>query len=124
MKNRFTLRILALLIALVITLSTFASCDIWGGGVSNTTASQKTDEWENYDSEHSDVNNDGFCDDCQIDVVETIDFLKEQLEVHEDKGKIYGMIAHVYHHRVVSDCDKVAEYAKKSIACNQPKGEK
>ena len=74
MKNRFTLRILALLIALVITLSTFASCDIWGGGVSNTTASQKTDEWENYDSEHSDVNNDGFCDDCQIDVVETIDF--------------------------------------------------
>lgn len=74
MKNRFTLRILALLIALVITLSAFASCDIWGGGVSNTTASQKTDEWENYDSEHSDVNNDGFCDDCQIDVVETIDF--------------------------------------------------
>ena len=47
--------------------------------------------------------------------VETIDFLKEQLEVHEDKGKIYGMIAHVYHHRVVSDCDKVAEYAKKSM---------
>ncbi|MBQ2902708.1 MAG: helix-turn-helix domain-containing protein [Agathobacter sp.] len=47
--------------------------------------------------------------------VETIDFLKEQLEVQEDKGKIYGMIAHVYHHRVVSDCDKVAEYAKKSM---------
>ena len=47
--------------------------------------------------------------------VETIDFLKEQLEVYEDKGKIYGMIAHVYHHRVVSDCDKVAEYAKKSM---------
>ena len=47
--------------------------------------------------------------------VETIEFLKEQLEVHEDKGKIYGMIAHVYHHRVVSDCDKVAEYAKKAM---------
>ena len=47
--------------------------------------------------------------------VETIDFLKEQLEVQEDKGKIYGLIAHVYHHRVVSDCDKVAEYAKKSM---------
>ena len=47
--------------------------------------------------------------------VETIDFLKEQLDVHEDKGKIYGMIAHVYHHRVVSDCDKVAVYAKKAM---------
>ena len=47
--------------------------------------------------------------------VETIDFLKEQLDVHEDKGKIYGMIAHVYHHRVVSDCDKVATYAKKAM---------
>ena len=47
--------------------------------------------------------------------LETIEFLKEQLDVHEDKGKIYGMIAHVYHHRVVSDCEKVAEYAKKSM---------
>lgn len=47
--------------------------------------------------------------------VETIDFLKEQLEVHEDKGKIYGMIAHVYHHRVLSDCDKVADYAKRAM---------
>lgn len=46
---------------------------------------------------------------------ETIDFLKEQLETNEDQGKIYGMIAHVYHHRVVSDCDKVSEYAKKSM---------
>lgn len=47
--------------------------------------------------------------------VETIDFLKEQLDVHEDKGKIYGMIAHVYHHRVLSDCDKVADYAKRAM---------
>ena len=47
--------------------------------------------------------------------METITFLKEQLEVHEDKGKIYGMIAHVYHHRVISDCEKVAEYAKRSM---------
>lgn len=46
---------------------------------------------------------------------ETMDFLNEQLEVHEDKGKIYSMIAHMYHHRVVSDCDKVAKYAKKAM---------
>lgn len=47
--------------------------------------------------------------------VETIDFLKEQLEIHEDKGKIYAMLAHVYHHRVLSDCEKVDRYAKKSM---------
>lgn len=47
--------------------------------------------------------------------VETIDFLNEQLEVHEDKGKIYSMLAHVYHHRVLSDCVKVNKYAKKSM---------
>lgn len=46
---------------------------------------------------------------------ETVQFLKEQLETHEDKGKIYGMIAHVYHHRVLSDCVKVEKYAKKSM---------
>ena len=46
---------------------------------------------------------------------ETIDFLKEQLETNEDQGKIYGMIAHVYHHRAVSDCEKISEYARKSM---------
>ena len=46
---------------------------------------------------------------------ETIDFLKEQLETNDDKGKIYSMLAHVYHHRVLSDCVKVEKYAKKSM---------
>ena len=32
------------------------------------------DEWAEYPSEHKDIDNDGYCDDCQIDVVETIDF--------------------------------------------------
>lgn len=47
--------------------------------------------------------------------VETIDYLKEQLDVYEDKGKIYSMLAHVYHHRMVSDSDVVSNYAKKAM---------
>ena len=46
---------------------------------------------------------------------EILDFLREQLEIHEDKGKINSMIAHVYHHRVNSDCTKVVKYAKKAM---------
>lgn len=47
--------------------------------------------------------------------VDTVDFLKEQLEQNPDKGKIYGMLAHVYHHRVISDCAVVNKYAKKAM---------
>lgn len=46
---------------------------------------------------------------------ETIDFLNEQLEGECDKARIYSFLAHTYHHRVSSDCEKVAKYAKKAL---------
>ena len=46
---------------------------------------------------------------------ETIDFLNEQLEGECDKARIYAFLAHTYHHRLSSDCEKIAKYAKKSM---------
>ena len=51
--------------------------------------------------------------------VETVDFLKEQLEGECEKGRIYSFLAHVYHHRMVSDSDKVSEYIRRSLM-NRP----
>lgn len=47
--------------------------------------------------------------------VETIDYLEDLLEKDCDKARIYSFLAHVYHHRVESDCDKVEKYARKSL---------
>lgn len=46
---------------------------------------------------------------------ETVDFLQEQLDGEYDKARICAFLAHVYHHRVVSDCEKVKRYAGKSL---------
>ena len=46
---------------------------------------------------------------------ETIDFLNEQLEGECDRARIYAFLAHTYHHRVASDCEKIVKYAKKSM---------
>lgn len=46
---------------------------------------------------------------------DTVDFLKEQLEgaeVTSDKNEVYSLLAHVYHHRVLSDCEYADKYAK------------
>lgn len=47
--------------------------------------------------------------------VETIDFLQQQMEVYPDKGRINSFLAHVYHHRMESDSEKVSKYARKAI---------
>lgn len=47
--------------------------------------------------------------------VETIDFLMEQLDGECDKARIYSFLAHVYHHRIMSDCGKVEKYAHKAL---------
>ena len=47
--------------------------------------------------------------------VETIDFLQERLEEGEEKGRIYSFLAHTYHHRMISDSEKTAKYAKKAM---------
>lgn len=46
---------------------------------------------------------------------ELIAFLKEQLDKGYQPGRIYSFLAHVYHHRIVSDSDKVTRYAKRSL---------
>jgi len=47
--------------------------------------------------------------------VETIDFLQAQLEGECDKAQVYAFLAYVYHHRVLSDCEKVDKYARKAL---------
>ena len=47
--------------------------------------------------------------------VETIDYLQGLLEKDCDKARIYNFFAHVYHHRMASDSEKAAKYAKKAI---------
>ena len=47
--------------------------------------------------------------------VETIDYLQELLEKDCDKARIYSFLAHVYNHRVESDCEKVEKYARKAL---------
>lgn len=47
--------------------------------------------------------------------VETIDYLQGLLEKDCDKGRINSFFAHVYHHRMASDSEKAAKYAKKAM---------
>lgn len=47
--------------------------------------------------------------------VETIDYLQGLLEKNCDKGRINNFFAHVYHHRMASDSEKAAKYAKKAM---------
>lgn len=46
---------------------------------------------------------------------ETVQFLEDQLAGECDKARIYGILAHVYHHRITADCQKVKRYAEKSM---------
>lgn len=47
--------------------------------------------------------------------VETVDFLQGLLEQDYDNARIYNFLAHLYHHRILSDSEKVDKYAKKSL---------
>lgn len=49
---------------------------------------------------------------------EAVEFLHQQLEITADKAKIFNFLAHVYHHRMVSDSLKVSVYAKKALTLN------
>ena len=49
---------------------------------------------------------------------EAVDFLHQQLETTADKAKVYNFLAHVYHHRMVSDSSKVSMYVKKALTLN------
>lgn len=39
-----------------------------------TTTIRNPDDWQDYPSDHLDIDNNGYCDECGIDVVETLDF--------------------------------------------------
>lgn len=47
--------------------------------------------------------------------VETIDYLQGLLEKDCDRARINSFFAHVYHHRMASDSEKAAKYAKKAM---------
>lgn len=51
------------------------------------------------------------------DFKETVAFLKEQQETYTEgkPGRIYSFLAHVYHHRMLSDSVKVSDYARKAM---------
>lgn len=51
----------------------------------------------------------------QVTFAETVEFLQEQLEGEYDKARIHGFLAHVYHHRIMSDCDKVNRHAREAL---------
>lgn len=96
MKRSNMLRLLALILALVAVTNVLTACDdifaeITGGTTTSTTvttrpssssttttrpssSSTTTTTKVDHPSAYEDVNNDGFCDHCGYDVVETIDF--------------------------------------------------
>jgi transcriptional regulator with XRE-family HTH domain len=43
-------------------------------------------------------------------------FLKTQLDEGEDKRKALSLLAHLYHHRMLSDSRKVSKYAREAIS--------
>lgn len=47
--------------------------------------------------------------------VETIDYLQDLLEKEYNNGRINSFFAHVYHHRMASDSEKAAKYAKRAM---------
>ena len=88
MTNKFIFKILSLVLVVVMLSGVLFACfddSGFAGLISSTTqkgsptsttklSGGNPDEWAEYPSEHKDIDNDGYCDDCQIDVVETIDF--------------------------------------------------
>ncbi len=48
-------------------------------------------------------------------------FLKNCLDHTEDKYRIFSLLAHLYHHRMVSDSRKVSHYARKAILAKPEK---
>lgn len=47
--------------------------------------------------------------------IEIVDFIKSQLDGECDKGKMYDFLAHIYHHRMISDSEKVKMYVRKAL---------
>ena len=80
MKNNLkTIRILSIILALVFALSVLTGCPTSQEG--STSSHSTTGTWYNTtttdkvcEGEHKDDDNSGFCDVCNFDVVETIDF--------------------------------------------------
>ena len=46
---------------------------------------------------------------------DTVDFLKEQIDTYKNTGRIYDFLAHMYHHRMLSDSEYVVKYVKKTL---------
>ncbi len=85
-NNRSFIKLLTLVLVISMVLSMLTACPLPNGETSssshsttgtwyNTTTSSTTENnWDEYPSDHVDLDNNGFCDDCDADVVETLDF--------------------------------------------------
>ncbi len=51
------------------------------------------------------------------------EFLKEQLTEHDDKARVLGLLAALYHHRMQADALKVSKYAREAIMLRPEKKE-
>lgn len=81
MKKLVSVRLLTLLLALSVLASALSACDggiedIFGSifSTSGTTSNTIRPGSDTYLSEHKDTDNNGYCDDCGIYVIETVDF--------------------------------------------------
>ena len=63
MTNKFVLKLLSLVLVIVMLSGALFACFDYPA------VSDKTDDWAEYPSDHKDIDNDGYCDDCNIDVV-------------------------------------------------------
>ena len=73
--SNIKLRVLALIVALVIITSTLTACPLDFTTVqSSSSTTTKKPEGSVCESAHLDVDDDGWCDKCDYDVVETVDF--------------------------------------------------
>lgn len=80
MNNKSTLKLLSLILTVVMFLSVLTACPLIDVV---STSKSTTGTWYNTTtqrdpadclSDHSDIDNNGFCDNCGIDVIETLDF--------------------------------------------------
>ncbi len=77
MNKKLTVKLISILLTFVMLVGALTSCEVIFPGNTGTTkpfTSTSTTTGGNYPSDHVDADNNGFCDECDIDVVETVDF--------------------------------------------------
>ncbi len=73
-----------------------------------TTTTKDPDNWNDYPSDHTDVDNNGYCDDCNIYVIETIDFytfndLHGKFEDSDDNAGVDELTTYLENRKEIDD---------------------